>query len=162
MLFIKLSPTQLIQCNNEMEVVCDHTFTPQTSKMSGETPALYKIENRGENDPGWEYEGESARSMYEYFFNYLSELGDLKSPEQFRIDEKIQRKIAQQNRVNEVNAELLDEDIRLRRTEMEVKKQELQYRQAQMEHEMLKIKLEREAILQSQARNLMPPRNLVS
>ena len=159
MLFIKLSPTQLIQCNNDMEVVCDHTFTPQ----SAETSADYMIEYADfRNKSTLQYEGESALSMYEYFFNYLSELGDLKSPEQFRIDEKIQRKIAQQNRVAEVNMELLDEDIRLRRTEMEVKKQELQYRQAQMEHEMLKIKLEREAILQSQARNLMPPRNLVS
>jgi len=139
--FIKLSPTQLVQFNNDLEIACDHTFTPATSKMSGETPAKYTIETRGKDDFDWEYEGEAALSMYEYFFNYQSEVRNVMGVEELRMDTKLIRKLEQQKRINDLNYELAEHEILVTRSRMSA---------------------EREQILEAQARSLYPGKKLVS
>jgi hypothetical protein len=139
--FIKLSPTQLVQFNNDLELVCTHTFTPQTSKMSGEVPATYKIEQNDDKNSDWQYTGEAALSLYEYFFNYQSEVRNVMSVEELRLDSKLTRKLEQQKRINDLNYDLAEHEILVTRSRMNA---------------------EREQILESQARSLYPGKKLVS
>lgn len=138
--FIKLSPTQIVQFNNESEITCVHTFTPATSKMSGEEPATYKTTNR-EPWSGETFEGEAALSMYEYMFNYQAEVRNVMSVEELRLDSKLTRKLEQQKRINDLNYELAEHEILVTRARMQG---------------------EREQILEAQARSLYPGKKLVS
>ena len=139
--FIKLSPTQLVQFNNDLEIVCTHTFTPQTSKMSGEAEASYIIQHTDDRKAYTDYFGEAALSMYEYFFNYQSEVRNVMSVEELRLDSKLTRKIEQQKRINDLNYELAEHEILVTRSRMNA---------------------EREQILEAQARSLYPGKKLVS
>lgn len=128
--FIKLSPTQIVQFNNDLELVCTHNFTPQTSKMSGETPAKYEIEQNNDSRSDWVYEGEAALSMYEYFFNYQSEVRNVMSVEELRLDPKLTRKLEQQRKIEQINMDAADNDIIKARQRVNAEREEILQEQA--------------------------------
>ena len=132
--FIKLSPTELVQFDDNLSLLCTHRFCAEMDNV----PATYTIDRAGDYE---KFLGESALSLYEYFFNYQNEMRNVMSVEELRLDTRLVKKLEQQRRISDLNYELAEHEMLVTRARMNQ---------------------EREQILESQARSLYPGKKLVS